>query len=406
MIYDYIIIGGGISGLNTCYQIKKKNVNKKILLIEKENYLGGRIQSVYLPNNNHYETGGIRFYPTHKNLLKLLDNFGYKKKDFITIKNKNLVKDIIFDKINKNKISINEQELNKLLLDSKKNYKNDYLLKITFETYAREILGNEKLNYLKTINGFHHILPYTSALYGLKLLKRDFIDIKEFYLLKYPLSDFVYKIVEYLTSKNCKIKLNEEFMNYKKEGSKYIINTKNDKYLCKNIIFALPSEPLKKTFGNSFDLVNPIPLCRIFATFPNDNYWHEDLNFTYTDNKIQRIFTKGSNLIQISYSSGKNAEFWNKVKKNETKKEIVKNLKKIFKNKYHIKEPEYLAKHYWEAGIHLWKKNVKGEEITKKIIKPFNKENIFICNEAYSKEQRWMEGAIEMSNRVVSLLKI
>ena len=231
MIYDYIVIGGGLSGLNTCYQIKKKNVNKKILLIEKDNYLGGRIQSIYLPNNNHYETGGIRFYPTHKNLLKLLDNFGYKKKDFITIKNKNLVKDIIYDNKNKDNLNYKEEELNTILLENKKNYKNDYLLKITFETYARQILGNEKLNYLKTINGFHHIFPYTSALYGLKLLKRDFIDIKEFYLLKEPLSDFVYKIVDYLTSKKCVIKLNEEFLNYKKEDSKYIIETKKNKYI-------------------------------------------------------------------------------------------------------------------------------------------------------------------------------
>jgi monoamine oxidase len=400
--YENIVIGAGLAGLNTCYQIKKLNKNSKTLLIEKEEYLGGRIQSVYLPNHQFYETGGIRFYPSHKNILRLLEKFGYKKKDFIVLKTKDLVKDIIL--INNKQIKVSEYDLNKELINHKKEFDKDYLLTITFETYARKILGKDKYNYLKSINGFPHIFTYTSAEYGLKLLERDFINIEEFYLLKTPLSDFVYKIAEYLTLKKCKIKVNEEFLNYKKENNNYIIKTTKGIYKCKNLIFALPLIPLKKILGKQVDLVNPIPLSRIFASFPNDNYWHKDLNFTYTDNKIQRIFTKNSDMIQISYSSGKNAEYWESIDNTNLPKEIVSNLKKMFKRKYQIKEPNYVDKNYWEGGIHLWKKNVNGDEITKTILKPFENENIFICNEAFSKNQRWMEGAIEMSNRVASLL--
>lgn len=35
MIYDYIIIGGGIVGLATGYSLIKKNPNAKFLLLEK-----------------------------------------------------------------------------------------------------------------------------------------------------------------------------------------------------------------------------------------------------------------------------------------------------------------------------------------------------------------------------------
>ena len=45
----------------------------------------GRIQTVYLYNDLNYEAGGIRFYPTHKNLLNLLKEFNYTKKDFYSI---------------------------------------------------------------------------------------------------------------------------------------------------------------------------------------------------------------------------------------------------------------------------------------------------------------------------------
>ena len=37
MIYDSIIIGGGIVGFSTAYNLKKKFPKKRILLLEKEN---------------------------------------------------------------------------------------------------------------------------------------------------------------------------------------------------------------------------------------------------------------------------------------------------------------------------------------------------------------------------------
>ena len=40
-VYDAVIVGGGISGLTTAYMLR----DKKIVLLEKENRLGGRVES-------------------------------------------------------------------------------------------------------------------------------------------------------------------------------------------------------------------------------------------------------------------------------------------------------------------------------------------------------------------------
>ena len=69
-----------------------------------------------------------------------------------------------------------------------------------------------------------------------------------------------------------------------------------------------------------------------------------------------------------------------------------------------IEDPDILNVHYWSEGIHLWNPNLKSDYITDKIIKPIEDTNLYICNEAYSKHQRWMEGSVEMSNRVVNLI--
>ena len=70
--FDYIVVGGGISGINTVLNLSHKYPNKSIILIESKNRFGGRIFSVYNKKNNfQYESGVARFHNHHNNLLNL-----------------------------------------------------------------------------------------------------------------------------------------------------------------------------------------------------------------------------------------------------------------------------------------------------------------------------------------------
>ena len=60
--YDLVIIGGGISGLFLAYKLCETNL--KILVLEKDSNLGGRIQTKYV-NNYLYEGGAARFNENH-----------------------------------------------------------------------------------------------------------------------------------------------------------------------------------------------------------------------------------------------------------------------------------------------------------------------------------------------------
>ena len=81
-INDIIIIGSGISGMNTAYQLLKYNKNIKILILEKNNYLGGRIKTETRTINGHtyqYETGAGRFNENHHLLLNLINELDLQK---------------------------------------------------------------------------------------------------------------------------------------------------------------------------------------------------------------------------------------------------------------------------------------------------------------------------------------
>ena len=77
MIYDIIILGGGIAGLYTAYKLNKCSPHLKILLLEKENYLGGRVFTVHQGDMN-VEAGAGRFADNHKYLMELLHLFSFK----------------------------------------------------------------------------------------------------------------------------------------------------------------------------------------------------------------------------------------------------------------------------------------------------------------------------------------
>ena len=77
MIYDTIIIGGGLAGTNLANKLFNSN-RDNFLLFESRSYLGGRVKTVY-GKNYYYEAGGARFNGNHKNLIKLLKKYEIEK---------------------------------------------------------------------------------------------------------------------------------------------------------------------------------------------------------------------------------------------------------------------------------------------------------------------------------------
>ncbi|MEO6348870.1 MAG: FAD-dependent oxidoreductase [Aquaticitalea sp.] len=69
-----IIIGAGLSGLLTGYRLKKEGVPFKIL--EARHRIGGRIHTVFGPDQTPLEMGATWFGGQHRNLIALLEELG------------------------------------------------------------------------------------------------------------------------------------------------------------------------------------------------------------------------------------------------------------------------------------------------------------------------------------------
>lgn len=79
-IYDYIVIGGGISGVSFAYHTARKQ--HSVLILEKEPKLGGRIHSVRCKEDSNYwsELGAHTCYNSYTSLIKLIRDSGNGEK--------------------------------------------------------------------------------------------------------------------------------------------------------------------------------------------------------------------------------------------------------------------------------------------------------------------------------------
>ena len=74
-VYDYIIIGGGVSGLFMAYKLA--DTNKDILVLESSNRWGGRLLTTK-EKGVQFELGAARIYSKHHKVMSLLKELDLK----------------------------------------------------------------------------------------------------------------------------------------------------------------------------------------------------------------------------------------------------------------------------------------------------------------------------------------
>jgi len=58
------------------------------------------------------------------------------------------------------------------------------------------------------------------------------------------------------------------------------------------------------------------------------------------------------------------------------------------------------------GGWHTWEVNKQGEDVSEHLAQPLKPEELYVCGEAYSSDQGWVEGALQSTERVLKLLKL
>ena len=422
--FEYIICGAGIAGLYSAISLNEKyNIpGDKILVLEKSYRVGGKVHTletdVSLPDGKKehivYECGAGRFKKEHLILMELINKYKLQdkiypipeKKDFKIVYRTGPIQ------VNNN---IFKQMLNSVLNGS---YNEFQLRSKTFRSLMEEVVGFEKTRIFIEYFGYNSEISNVNAYDGLRIFKTDFNQYSQYFVLQGGLEQITKKMQEDCKNKGIKILTSTKIINYSFNNELFTVNSinfeqQNKDYICKKLVLAFDKRYLKsiKALNPIKNLINSVNVCsltRIYAVFPKDEQtgkvWFSGIPKTTTNLPIRQVIpiNEEQGLIMISYSDDYFAKQWQQYfLDGQLENMILKYIRRMFPTK-EIPKPLFLQKLFWINGTHLWKVNTDSNDISNRILKPFDYP-LFICGETYSLNQGWIEGALDTAKQAIEL---
>lgn len=406
--FDVIVVGGGIAGINTALKASKQ---KKVILLDERNYWGGRIVTKYQPQ---YEIGAARFSNKHTFLNNLINRYKMNK----------IPLPQTIDYISKSDTEDNQficdahKQLDKYfrnLVLMSKNHKASELKKMTLFDFMNTCNDEEKSETIVSMFGYHSEIKEMNAYDALNSFKNDFVNV-QYYILEKGLSSLCNQMIKEAESNGCIAVLKSFVSQVRKNDEGFEVKTKDNKvYYGNNIVFAVKGEqlkyfPLLKSIHEHTKAIYNAELLRIYARYPcrQSGFWFDGMRRMTTNSFLRQIIPINyqSGLIMISYTDGKDvAAFKDKrgklLSELKIKTKIQTELNELFQS--NIPQPIYFKVHYWAVGAHHWKPGFDSDAISKEVLNPMK--NVFVCGEAFSKKQAWVEGALETSELVLKKIK-
>jgi monoamine oxidase len=380
-----MILGGGISGLYTAYQLLKKNPDRHLVIIDKRDRWGGRIFT-YKDQYMTVETGAARFNDKHTLLLNLIHELHLEKK----IKPSSAE----FTYIGESPYTL-KTTLMKIIAAGEVDPFHD-LRKVGFLEYASTFLPKEEIDFIKDSFGYYAELVIMNAKDAIRLMKELFLS--NFYVLDGGLTQLMDELVRRLQMfPNLDMRLNETVLSIQKG---YVVKTDKGVYKDPLCICTMPKDPFmklsfSKPLHSKLRQITCAPLCRIYATFKKPL-----IHKKVTSATPLRMIIPSKDTVMISYSDHYYALFWNDLYEKHGEAKVREVLLYYVEEELGIRpEIEKLKVCFWNCGVGYWNIGADSEVLAKQLQNPFP--GFFLCGEHYSaKHQQWMEGALETSKAV------
>jgi len=401
MIYDIIIIGSGISGLYTAYNIKKMSPDTSLLILEKykKQWIGGRTSNELFYGSEIVTGAGVGRKKKDKLLYKLLNNLGLNTHDF-TIKT--YYSPLIHP--------LNIQQVINYLRTEYKNYTGP---QSTFRIFAKKILGEKIYNQFILSVGYTDYekedIHDTLYSYG---MEDNSNGLKSFYV---PWHKMVIELANNIGEKCFKFSNNvSKITQTDSNPCRFLIETESGKkYICNKVVIATTISGIRKLLPNPiYNDIEGQPFLRLYGKFSKQSIpimKKYIKGYTYLPGPLQKIvpIDPDTGVYMIAYNDNKNAISLKNNLENTTKNRdlycrlIEKSLNIPHESLHIIAIKDF----YWPIGTHYYKplnkimyKN-RDEFID---IAQHPKKGILVVGEVVSKHQGWTEGALESVNAVLT----
>ena len=397
--YDIIIVGSGIAGLYSAYNIKQMAPKTSFMVLEKykKQWIGGRLNNEEFYGTQVVTGAGIGRKEKDYLLVDLLDKMGVKYSEF----------DINMNYILKHPVSIA-----KIVKELRQEYRRQSEPVTTFRHFAKAYLGAAEYNKFITSVGY---TDYEDEDVYQTLYKYGMDDNSAGWTgLSIPWHQLVQKLVHAIGSQHVRASNNvESVVKVQDNPCLFELTTeKGVKYYCEKVIIATTITGIHKLLPQYkiYNQIKPQPFLRLYAKFPKESALiMRQMVPTYTivSGPLQKIIPMSldKGVYMIAYSDNKNAlllkdHLENNAKNREFFCDLLEKTLGIPSNTLQITA---LLNFYWPVGTHYYLPldHTKRKDFIDKAQHPMP--NMLVVGEVVAENQGWTEGALDSVKKVLNM---
>ena len=398
---DIIIIGSGMSGLYSAFQIKNNSPDTSFLVLEKykKDWIGGRTSNEMFYGTEIVTGAGIGRKRKDKLLYKLLHTLNLDTHEFTVSPQYST----LFQEVN----------IQNTIETLKTNY-NQYEGKhITFKEFATHILGEKEYKQFVISVGYtdYENEDALDTLYNYGM-DDNYCCWKGFHV---PWHKMVLKLYHYIGAKHFQFSNNVVSIHkIREQPCIFQVTTENGtQYLCNKVIVASTIDTIRKLLPMPiYNDIEGQPFLRLYAKFSKKSIpiMKEYVKgYTIVPGPLQKIIpiNADNGIYMIAYSDNKHAialksHLTNTVENKELYERLLEKSLGIPNDSLHIIA---LKDYYWTVGTHYYKPLNKElyssrEDFIDKAQHP--EKGILVVGEVVARSQGWTEGALDSVKAVLT----
>lgn len=432
MIYDVVVIGGGIAGLYTTYQILRKSPTMRVLVLEKRRDLGGRVYTSYDFPGTPVEGGAGRFSDQHKRLWALLRELRLDTHAVELPANGQYIDS------DSGRVASDYHADVAEVVAAARHVSREVLQAVSFLDYARKVVGRKRAQHIVDSFGYYSELVVMNAHDAMVLMGVLDTYQTRFYSLAGGLSQIIERLAAKISTKARILKGHtvvavgkRNHPTQKRVGGRrveghtrrrrpvvsppYWVETETGngavrRFWARRCVFAVPKQALER-----LELMRPVwpllrhircgSLCRIYAKF-SPSKWLVSLVKTTTNNDLRMVIPidPKAGIVMASYTDNRFADRWRRMEQTKgvdaVRARLVRLLKQTFPDAANDLAIQDVRVFYWPCGVGYWGVGADSADIARRLVEPLP--GIYVCGEHFSEtNQQWMEGALETSEEVV-----
>ena len=380
MTYDAIFVGGGIANLYMAYRCKKAMPNIKLLILEKEASVGGRMQTAEFCGQEVPLGAGVGRLSKDRLLKRLLKDLGLD----LDIGNKSWKPDI--QKSERFESSLDVSKTVAFLKSELEKLGDNREIHVTFAQFAKPLLGLARYASFVESVGYS---DFESADVYDTIYNYGFDDTYSGHkVFPVPWRRLWEALIEAVGKSNVKCKTIVETIH-----SDGVVHTNRGTFEARCVVVGTDVASLRQLFPGHgiYRQICGQPFTRVYAKIAPGPFLN---TYTIVPNILQKIIPMdvGNGIHMIGYADNNRADKLAAVAKNKNKLEAL----VVDGTGFPVRISKLMSK-YWPIGTHYYRPLPRWFETRSDFIRKAQRpeQRVFVVGEAVSIHQGWVEGALE-----------